>query len=134
MTTFRLLSSSLVNHTGYADASIVRSNSEVVFLAGQCPLDADGRVVAPGNIAAQTKQALTNFDAVLDRCRLGAEDVTFIRVLVVATEPKDLVAAWEVVREHFGGHKPPATLQGVSVLGHPQQLVEIEGVAAREPR
>jgi hypothetical protein len=34
------------------------------------------------------------------------------------------------VRRHFGDHDPPSTLLGVSVMGYPGQLVEVEAVAA----
>jgi hypothetical protein len=34
------------------------------------------------------------------------------------------------VRERFGDHDPPSTLLGVTVLGYPEQLVEVEAVAA----
>jgi hypothetical protein len=34
------------------------------------------------------------------------------------------------VRDAFGDHDVPSTLLGVTVLGYPDQLVEIEAVAA----
>ena len=40
------------------------------------------------------------------------------------------MAAWDVIRAAFGDHDAPSTLLGVSVLGYPDQLVEIEAVAA----
>lgn len=40
------------------------------------------------------------------------------------------MAAWDVIRAAFGDHDPPGTLLGVTVLGYPGQLVEIEAVAA----
>ena len=33
----------------------------------------------------------------------------------------DLLAAWEVVRRHFGDHDAPSTLLGVAVLGYRDQ-------------
>jgi hypothetical protein len=38
---------------------------------------------------------------------------------------------WTLVEEVFGKRGPPSTLLGVTVLGWPGQLVEIEAVAAR---
>ena len=35
-----------------------------------------------------------------------------------------------MVHRWFAPHEPPATLLGVSVLGYPDQLVEVEAVAA----
>lgn len=134
MTELRLIRSPRLNHAQYADAAIVRAAQEVIVMAGTCPLDSDGQVVGRGDIAAQTRQALANMDEVLSRCRVAREDVAFLRVFVVATDPEHLGTAWTVVREHFGGHDVPATLQGVPVLGYPEQLVEIEPIAARPSR
>jgi hypothetical protein len=44
-----------------------------------------------------------------------------------------LVAAWEVVRAAFSDHDVPSTLLGVTVLGWPDQLVEIEAIAMAAP-
>lgn len=60
----------------------------------------------------------------------GLQDVAFVRVLVASSSRADLSAVWEVVHDTFAEHEPPGTLQGVTVLGWPDQLVEIEVVAA----
>jgi enamine deaminase RidA (YjgF/YER057c/UK114 family) len=65
---------------------------------------------------------------------LAASGATFADVLktsvfVASTERADLVAVWDVVRAAFGDHDTPSTLLGVTVLGWPNQLVEIEAVA-----
>ncbi len=39
------------------------------------------------------------------------------------------MAAWTEIRAAFG-EMPPATLLGVTVLGYPDQLVEVDAVAA----
>lgn len=62
------------------------------------------------------------------------EDVISTRVLVATSNRADLVTAWEVVRDAFGTHDVPSTLLGVTVLGYPDQLVEIEAVAATADR
>jgi enamine deaminase RidA (YjgF/YER057c/UK114 family) len=60
----------------------------------------------------------------------SVEDVLSTRVLVASSQREDLVAAWEVIRDSFGGHDVPSTLMGVTVLGYQDQFVEIEAVAA----
>jgi enamine deaminase RidA (YjgF/YER057c/UK114 family) len=62
----------------------------------------------------------------------GAEltDVAKTTVYVATQDREDLLAAWEVVRRHFGPHDVPSTLPGVAVLGYRGQLVEVEAVAA----
>jgi enamine deaminase RidA (YjgF/YER057c/UK114 family) len=47
----------------------------------------------------------------------------------VTTDPAELIRTWKVVEETFAPAKPPSTLLGVSLLGYPDQLVEIEAVA-----
>ena len=60
----------------------------------------------------------------------GLDDVVKTTVYVASSDRSDLVAAWQVVHRHFGDHEPPSTLLGVSVLGYPDQLVEVEAIAA----
>ncbi|WP_260412293.1 RidA family protein [Alkalihalobacillus sp. TS-13] len=61
-------------------------------------------------------------------------DIVYTRVLVASQNRSDLVAAWETIRNEFGVHDVPSTISGVTVLGYPNQLVEIEAVAALEKR
>jgi enamine deaminase RidA (YjgF/YER057c/UK114 family) len=100
-----------------------------VFTAGACPLDEHGRVVAPGDVAAQMRRAVGNLLAALDAAGCRPQDVVKTTVYVATAERAQLGVAWAVVEEVFGTDGPPSTLLGVSVLGWPDQLVEIEAVA-----
>jgi enamine deaminase RidA (YjgF/YER057c/UK114 family) len=113
----------------YSYAAIASSGS-TVFTAGACPIDSEGRVVAPDDVASQTRRTLDNLVAALRSAGCGLEDVVKTTVYVAATERADLVAAWNEVGRRFGSGGPPSTLLGVSVLGFSDQLVEIEAVAA----
>jgi enamine deaminase RidA (YjgF/YER057c/UK114 family) len=113
----------------YSYAAIASSGS-TVFTAGACPIDSEGRVVAPDDVASQTRRALDNLLSALRSAGCGLEDVVKTTVYVAATERADLVAAWNEVERRFGSGGPPSTLLGVSVLGFSDQLVEIEAVAA----
>ena len=57
-------------------------------------------------------------------------DVAKTTVYVASQRRADLLAAWKVVRRHFGGHDAPSTLLGVAVLDYRDQLVEAEAVTA----
>jgi enamine deaminase RidA (YjgF/YER057c/UK114 family) len=59
---------------------------------------------------------------------LTPESICFLRVLVASSDRDDLVAAWQALKALLPD-MPPATLQGVTVLGYPDQLVELEIVA-----
>ena len=101
-----------------------------VFTAGACPIDSEGAVVAPGDLARQTRQTLDNLLLALRSAGCGVENVVKTTVYVASSDRADLVAAWEVVEDCFGTGRPPSTLVGVAALGFPNQLVEIEAVAA----
>jgi enamine deaminase RidA (YjgF/YER057c/UK114 family) len=118
----------LFRGTPYDYFAVVPEGS-LVFTAGACPLDAEGKVVAVGNHEGQARRALANLGAALAEAGSGFEHVLKSTVYVVATDRAELVRTWNVVEEAFAPHRPPSTLLGVSLLGYPAQLVEIEAVA-----
>jgi len=113
----------------YAYAASTEAPSRLVFTAGACPLDAEGRTVAVGDVAGQTEQVMANLRTALRTGGAELTDVLKTTVYVASSSRDDLGAAWEVVRRHFGEHDAPSTLLGVTVLGWPDQLVEVEAVA-----
>jgi enamine deaminase RidA (YjgF/YER057c/UK114 family) len=117
-------------HVPYAYAAVA-APGRTVFTAGACPLDADGNVVAVGDVAAQARQAITNLVITLRAGGVELTDVVKTTVYVASSRRADLVSAWNVVRAAFGDHDAPSTLLGVSVLGYPDQLVEVEAIAMR---
>ncbi|MFJ3383143.1 MULTISPECIES: Rid family hydrolase [unclassified Curtobacterium] len=114
----------------YAYAATAPAGARMVFLAGSCPLDGDGRTVAIGDPAGQAAACIANLRQALADAGASLTDVISTRVLVATSQQSDLVAAWQVVRDAFGDHDVPSTLLGVTVLGYDDQLVEIEAVAA----
>ena len=123
-------SAALTARAEYAYAATAPANARLIFLAGSCPLDADGGTVGAGDYAAQATACVENMRTTLAEAGAEITDVISTRVLVASARQADLVAAWEVVRDAFGGHDVPSTLLGVTVLGYDDQLVEIEAVAA----
>lgn len=129
--TVRLIRSDRLSDVAeYAYAATPEPGTRLVFLAGACPLDGEGGVVAPGDHAEQARQVMDNLESALDSAGATLSDVVQTRVLVASTERADLVTAWQVVRDRFGEHDAPSTLLGVTVLGYPDQLVEVEAIAA----
>ena len=120
----------LTDQAPYAYAAVAAPGARLVFTAGACPLDRNGGTVAPGDVAAQAEQVMQNLSITLREAGAGLGDVLKTTVYVATTRREDLVTAWEVVRRHFGEHDAPSTLLGVTVLGYPDQLVEVEAVAA----
>jgi enamine deaminase RidA (YjgF/YER057c/UK114 family) len=123
-------STDLTDKAPYAYAAVAPPGVRLVFTAGACPLDAAGETVAPGDFAAQAEQVMENLRIALRAAGADLDDVLKTTVYVASERREDLVTAWQVVARHFGSHDAPSTLLGVSVLGYPEQLVEVEAVAA----
>lgn len=116
----------------YAYASLVPADMDLIFLAGACPLNKEGKVPHHNDYALQAKLCVENLKEALKESGASLHDVVYTRVLVASQNRDDLVTAWRIIRTEFGEHDVPSTLSGVTVLGYPNQLVEIEAVAAKE--
>jgi enamine deaminase RidA (YjgF/YER057c/UK114 family) len=123
-------SATLSDVAEYAYAATAPADARLIFLAGACPLNADGTTAAVGDYAGQAGKAVENLRTALADAGAALDDVISTRVLVASSRQADLGAAWKVVRDAFGAHDVPSTLLGVTVLGYEDQLVEIEAVAA----
>jgi enamine deaminase RidA (YjgF/YER057c/UK114 family) len=121
---------SLFSGASYDYASVAPPGG-LVFTAGACPLDPVGRVVGPGDFEAQARQTLDNLEAVLREARSGLGWILKATTYVVTDDQAELVRVVKIVEERFAPGRPPNTLLGVSLLGYPDQLVEIEAVALR---
>jgi enamine deaminase RidA (YjgF/YER057c/UK114 family) len=114
----------------YAYAAVASEVRRLVFTAGACPLDDDGKTVAIGDVAGQAEQVMVSLRVALEAAGASLSDVVKTTVYVASQRREDLVLAWNVVSRHFGEHDVPSTLLGVAVLGYPDQLVEVEAIAA----
>jgi len=102
-----------------------------LFVAGQVPHDSKAELVGQTNPFIQINQCLTNLRKLLEVNHFSENDIQQIVVYVVG-EHANLVNAWSAIEEWFNGSVPPATLLGVSQLGHLGQLVEIDATVIRE--
>ena len=120
----------LANVAEYAYAAIVSSGSRLVFTAGACPLNEDGITVGVGDLRAQASQVLANLEVSLRDAGASFGDLVRTTIYVASHDQGDLGAMWEVIRDALAPHDPPSTLLGVAALGYPDQLVEMDAVAA----
>ncbi len=111
---------------------VVATGSRLVFVAGQVADDAQGNLVAPGDLAAQARQAFANVGRALAAASARPDQVTRITIYVVGHRPEylpDISAARIAV---FGDHKPADTLLGVERLAEPGYLIEVEAIAVAD--
>ena len=99
----------------------------LVFVSGQVAWGPDGSVVGVGDIEAQTARVLDNLGTNLHAAGADFGDVTKVTVYVRQMADRAAIAA--VRQRYFGAHKPASTLVEVSMLTHPDLLVEIEAIA-----
>jgi enamine deaminase RidA (YjgF/YER057c/UK114 family) len=116
---------------GYSHVTIT-SAGRLAHLAGQCPLDVTGKVVGPGDYAAQTDQVIANCLAVLAAAGAKPSDVARSVIYVVSTESAVLAGVWDrlMASELAPAFTTASTLLGVAALGFGGQLVEIDLTAA----
>ena len=112
---------------------VVATGSRLVFVAGQVADDPDGDLVAPGDLAAQARQAFANVGRALAAAGAGPEQVARITIYVVHHRPEYLPAISQARIAVFGDHKPADTIVGVETLAEPGYLIEVEAIAVTGP-
>jgi len=99
-----------------------------VFLSGQIPLDAQGRLVA-GDIVIQTCQVIANLKAVLAAAGLTLKDV--VKTTVFLADLADFQEFNRAYGEFFPKHPPARTT--IQAAGLPRGVsVEIDAIAAQK--
>jgi len=109
---------------GYARAVQV---GETVYVSGTTGTDPSGKVLAPGDVYAQTVQTIRNLENALKRLGLSLEHVVRTRIYLTQIDRWEDAAKAHV--EFFGQIHPATSLIGVARLVDPEMLVEIEAVA-----
>jgi len=95
-----------------------------ISVGGTAPVDADGKTVGVGDVAAQTRQCIEVMKAALERARSGLHDV--VRTRVILTNIDDWKAAIDVRKEYFRDIRPVDTIMAVSRFVNPEWLIEME--------
>ena len=94
------------------------------YLAGMTGRGPDG--YAPGDVKAQTRQAVARLKATLEAAGLGLEDV--VESTVFLTDIRHFSAMNEIYRELVPGPRPARTTVGTALMS-PDALVEIMMIA-----
>ena len=106
----------------------IAARGELLFVAGQIPLDPQtGEIVGSGDVSEQTKQVMSNLEAILKAAGTQWQDV--VKTTVFLTNLQNFAAMNEVYAQYFDEATAPARAC-VEVSRLPKDvLVEIECIA-----
>jgi enamine deaminase RidA (YjgF/YER057c/UK114 family) len=119
---------------GMYSHGMVAAGGELVVVAGQVAADRGGKLVGPGDVMAQTKQAFENVRAVLEAAGSSMREI--VRFQTFLTHAADIEGFMQARKEVFpryfpDGVYPPNTILVVSRLVLPELLVEVEAMAVK---
>ncbi len=120
----------LARPTGFNHGILV-TGGRLLFLAGQTGSNAEGQIIAPGNLVAQYEQTLRNLQAVVEAAGGKMQDITKLNIFVRDRDDylAHLKSLGAVHRSFFGAYYPAMALFEVSRFFQDETLVEIEGLA-----
>jgi enamine deaminase RidA (YjgF/YER057c/UK114 family) len=110
---------------------VIVEGGRLLMLAGQDASDAEGRIVAPGELVAQYEQVVRNLKAVVEAAGGELPDIVKLNIYVIDREAyrAQLKALGEIHRSYFGRHYPAMALFEVKGLFNPDAMIEMEGIA-----
>ena len=115
---------------GFSHGVLV-SGGHMLFLAGQTGSNAEGKIIAPGDLVAQYEQTLRNLQTVVESAGGKMQDITKLNIFI--RDREDYLAQLQplgiVHRSFFGSYYPAMALFEVSAFFQNETLVEIEGLA-----
>jgi len=113
---------------GYSHAVSVSGNHKTLYIGGQNAIDPQGNIVGKGSLRAQTEQALTNIQSILEQAGAKLENIVKFNVyLVQGQNPQEGFEAFQ--KRWHSKSFPAVTVLFVAGLAHPDWLVEMDAVA-----
>ena len=105
--------------------------TRIIYISGQVPLDAEGRLVGEGDFDVQTRQVFENLSAALEAAGASWREVVKLNYFL---RDVSRVASVRAIRDDYvDTERPPAsTLVEVSGLFRDDVLIEIEAVAVAD--
>ena len=111
---------------GYTHTVVV-SGGKTVYIAGQVPLDKDGKLVGAGDFGAQVRQTFENLKSALAAADATLSDV--VKVTVLVTDASQIDKFRQVRNEYFKADPPASTFAEVKALFRPDVMIEVDAIA-----
>ncbi|GAC1380371.1 MAG: RidA family protein [Ktedonobacteraceae bacterium] len=121
---------SLARPTGFSHGILITGGS-LLFLAGQTASNAEGHIVAPGNVVAQYEQVMSNLQTVVEAAGGKMQDI--VKMTIFIRDRDDYLAhlkpLGKVHQAFFGAYYPAMALFEISRFFQDEALIELEGLA-----
>ena len=116
---------------GYSHIAKVNRGT-IVYLSGQVPSDASGKLVGEGDFEAQVEQVFRNLKIAVEAAGGAMADIVKLNYYLAAEVDQAIVPKLRPIRDRYLNlENPPAsTFVVVSRLMRPGWLIEIEAIAA----
>jgi enamine deaminase RidA (YjgF/YER057c/UK114 family) len=116
---------------GYSHVARVNRGA-IVYLSGQVPSDASGKLIGEGDFEAQVEQIFHNLKVAVEAAGGTMADIVKLNYYLVAAVDQAIVPKLRPIRDRYiNVENPPAsTFVVVSRLMRPGWLIEIEAIAA----
>jgi len=98
-----------------------------IYVSGQIANDAQGHLVGPEDLRAQTEQVFENLRAILEAN--GATFADVVKIQTYLTTMDDLAGSQEVLRRFLPSEPPASTAVQVVALVIPDAVIEVDVVA-----
>jgi reactive intermediate/imine deaminase len=103
---------------------------DLLFISGQAAIDDEGKIVAPGNFAAQAQQAFANLERAL---RAGGSSLrNVVKVTIFLTDMSYFDQIVSLRGKYFSPPYPADTIVQVSSLYSKDAMIEIEAIAVAD--
>ena len=109
----------------YAQASLVSGVSRLLFISGQVPADAEGKV--PEDYPSQYRLAWRNVEAQLQAAGMNFDNLVKVTIFL---SDRDLIAQSAGLRQSILGDRSPALTIVIAGIYDSAWLLEIEAIAA----
>ena len=118
---------------GYSHIAKVNTGT-IVYVSGQVPIDASGKLIGEGDFEAQVEQVFRNLKLAVEAAGGTMADIVKLNYYVAAELDQASVPKLRPSRDRYlNVEDPPAsTFLIVARLARPGWLIEIEAVAAIE--
>jgi enamine deaminase RidA (YjgF/YER057c/UK114 family) len=116
---------------GYSHvAKVVRGS--IVYISGQVPIDATGKLIGEGDFEAQVEQVFANLKIAVEAAGGTMADIVKLNYYIVPEVDQATVPKLRPIRDRYinVANPPASTFLVVNRLSRPGWLIEIEAVAA----